>query len=381
MSGLKNNAKIKKVLYPEKDAGKCMIQFCKKSFLFFLLWASVCVPRANLTVKDIQVGTEIKKTRIVFVLSHPISLYVESSEDGSLLVKAPEDTFWKIPEQKQAKQGALIQYDLMGFGSRRACHLILEPYTRLVGSFLRGKTYILDLITDDPPLPEPEPEEQESELNALPPEPPQPTTVNIQQTLELPKNEINALIITPKEDGTTWILINSDKQDFFESQIVPETRKLYLYLPKINWPSMQTEVIDSGSVQSYAVDESVPGSSTIMMDLKENTDTIDLVSTPNLDGTYDFVLILANRKATDAETKKLAEKRVELKSVVGASKAMSFKINSPQLVPEVGEIMAVDQPSAGGGNTEDLLFDPAEFIEKKQEPDWVSEARSQLEEK
>lgn len=370
-----------------------MIQFGKKSFFFFLLWTSICLPRANLTVKDIQVGTEIKNTRVVFVLSHPVSLYVTSAEDGSLLVKAPEDTFWKIPPQTSVKRGALIKYELRGFGPQRACHLVVEPYTRLVGGFLRGKTYILDLITEDPPLPEPEPQPIEEE-EALPEVPPAPTTVNLQQTLELPQNEINALTIIPKEDGTTWIIINSDKKDFFESQIVPETRKLYLYLPKINWPSMQTQVINSGGVQSYAVDESTPGASAIIMDLAENTDIIDLVSTSNLDGTYDFILILTNRKATEAETKKLAEKKLELKSGMGGNKSLSFKINSPQLVAGGEDSTPNPTPITGNEgdiyregppmmikNQEDSLFDQEEFIEKKQEPRWVSEARDQLVEK
>lgn len=361
-----------------------MSRFCKKFFFFFLLWVSVCIPRANLTVKDIQVGAELKKTRIVFVLSQPISLYPMLSENDSFLVKAPEDTFWKIPQQLQVNNGALIGYELKGFGKQRSCHLRLAPYTRLVGNFLKGKTYVLEFVTDDPPpppLPEPLPEEEleEKETASTPEISVQAPTVNIQQTLEVPKNEINALTIIPKEDGTTWIIVNSDKQEFFESQIVSEARKLYLYLPKINWPSVQTQVINSGSVLAYAVDESTPGASAVVMDLVESADIIDLLSTPNLDGTYDFVLILTNRKATDLEAKRLAEKRVELKGMNGINKSLSFTVNPPQAVSTPAEPAfygeAMDQ------NREESLFDPQGFSEGRQEPGWVSEARNQREEK
>jgi hypothetical protein len=363
------------------ETGKYMGRFCKKFFFFFLLWASVCVPRANLTVKDIQIGTELKKTRLVFVLSHPISLYPMVSENDSFLVKAPEDTFWKIPKHLQLNKGAVIDYEVKGLGEQRGCYLRLAPYTRLVGNFLKGKTYILEFVTEEPPpppLPEPLPEEIE-EAPAVPEISVQAPTVNIQQTLEVPKNEINALTIVPKEDGTTWIIVNSDKQEFFESQIVPETRKLYLYLPKINWPSVQTQVINSGSVLAYAVDESTPGASAVVMDLSGDADIIDLLSTPNLDGTCDFVLILTNRKATDLEMKRLAEKRVELKGMNGANKSLSFTLNPPQTVS-----MPAEAPSYGQEmiqNREESLFDPQEFSEERQEPGWVSEARNQQQEK
>lgn len=345
-----------------------MSQFYKKSFFFFLLWSSVCTSRSNLTVKDIQVGTELRKTRIVFVLSRPLSLYPISSENDSLLVKAPEDTFWKIPRHLKSNNGALIGYELKGFGIQKSCSLKLAPYTRLVGSFLKGNSYILDFITDDPPpppppppapLPELPPEEVAVTAPVIPEISVQAPTVNIQQTLSAPQNEINALTIVPKEDGTTWIIINSDKQEFFESQIMSEAKKLYLYLPKINWPSVQTQIINSGSISAYAVDESTAAASAIVMDLVGDADTVDLLSTPNLDGTYDFVLILANRKATEAEVKRLAERRVELKSRIGVNQSLSFKINPPQLIPSSEDIGSYIKENSYGG--EERLFDPSEL--------------------
>jgi hypothetical protein len=370
-----------------------MNQCYKQIFFFFLLGIGICFSRANPTIKDIQVGTEIKKTRVVFVLNRPVPLYIESPEDGSLLVRAPEDTFWKIPDQMKIGRGAISGYELVGFGVRRTCRLVLEPYTRLVGSFLRKNTYIVDLITDDPPLPDPEPEAEteEEEVETLA-EPPPPPTVNIQQTLEFPKNEINALTIIPKEDNTTWIIINSDKQDFFESQIIPETKKLHLYLPKINWPSMKTQVLNSGGVEAYTVDESSPSTSTVIMDLKEESALIDIFSTPNLDGTYDFILILANRRATENEIKKLAEKRVELKGIIGSNKAISFKINPPQIVSDqnlggVTEEASIpvnqndNKKNFDQKEKEDPLFEKDVFVEEEQEPTWVSEAKLRVKEK
>ena len=372
-----------------------MIHIIKKTLLFFLLGANICFARSNLTIKDIQVGVEVNKTRISFLLSRPASLYVETGEDGAIWIRTPEDTFWKVPEQQEVGQGGLMGYKLRKIKGQKACLLQVMPYTRVVGHFLRGNNYALDLLTEEPPLPEPEAEpELEEEAVEEAPEPVLPAPVTIQQTLELPKNEINALTITPKEDGTTWIVVNSDKEEFFDSQIAPSGRKLYLYLPKINWPSLQTEVLTSGNVMSYTVDESNPGASAVVMDLQENTGLVDLLSTPNLDGTYDFVLILANRQATDLEIKNLAEKRIELKGKIGGNKSLSFKFNPPQFFSEAPlsesqEVLnlPVEQGVATNSSVlnqkmpEDSLFDEPSFVEEKQEPSWVSEARSEAQEK
>lgn len=368
-----------------------MIHKLKKTFLFFILGVSTCFPRSNLTIRDIQVGAELNKTRISFLLSRPASLYVEPSEEDSVWVKTPEDTFWKIPVQQEVGRGALMSYKLEKVKGQRMCRLQLGPYTRVVGSFLRGNTYILDLITEEPPIPEPQPEIEEEIEEEQVPEPALPPTVNIQQTFELPQNEINSLTITPKEDGTTWIIINSDKEEFFDSQIIPSTHKLYLYLPKINWPSLQTEILTSGNVVSYTVDESNPTASAVIMDLKQTTDLVDLLSSPNLDGTYDFILVLADRQATEIETKNLAEKRVELKSKIGSGKALSFKVNPPELVSEPVALSAEMPPielekrdkkrTFDKKEEEDPLFDSSDLNEQKQEPAWVSEARYKLEEK
>ncbi|MDC0349080.1 hypothetical protein OAN21_01590 [Alphaproteobacteria bacterium] len=332
-------------------------------------------------IQDIRVGTEIKKTRVEFVLSHPVPLYVRNQGEAITLVEAPEDTFWKIPNQKRVNRGAISKYELIDFEGRRSCRIMLEPYTSVVGSFLRKNSYILDLeIKETPPPPPPLPPEPA-------PEPPPPPSVNIKQTLETTKNEINSLVIIPKEDGTTWVIVNSDKRDFFEYQIMPDAQKLNLYLPKINWPSLETQVLNSGSVESYSVDESNPDSSVVMMALKKSSDIIDLFSTPNLDGTYDFVLILANRKASAEETKWLAEKRMQIKSIVSSKKEVSFKISPPDATfgPSLSQVKGFVESDSGtleGQNIkkkkphqEDPLFDPLQAKEESPEPEWVSDVR------
>ena len=74
--------------------------------------------RSNLVVKDIRVGFENNKTRIVFELSKPVSLFVqEDNKQDKLVVFAPEDTFWKIPNSRKLSQGAFQKYVLNSFST------------------------------------------------------------------------------------------------------------------------------------------------------------------------------------------------------------------------------------------------------------------------
>lgn len=314
-----------------------MIQFLKIFSFFLLIAVNTSFSRSNLSITDVQVGSELNKSRLSFQLTQPVSLYVQSDDAGFITVRAPEDTFWKIPSRMIIKRGALIQYNLTADKGKKSCIVQLSPYSRVVGSFLRGKNFIIDIITEEPPVIETDGDdeavEMENALELMPePLPAPPPTVNIQQTVSVPQHEINSLTIVPNEDGSTWIIVNSDKSEFFDSQIDIDTKKLNLYLPKINWPSIKTESLSSGHVLSYRVDESNPASSTVVFDLMDNTHLVDFISSPNLDGTYDFILVLAPRPATAAENKKLAEKRMELKSRLVGNQNLNFKINPPQMV-------------------------------------------------
>ncbi|MFN7662637.1 MAG: hypothetical protein ACK5PQ_02805 [Alphaproteobacteria bacterium] len=352
-----------------------MIQFLKIFGFFLLIGFNTSFARSNLSITDVQVGSELNKSRLSFQLTQPVSLYVQSDDAGFITVSGPEDTFWNIPARMIIKRGALIQYNLTNDRGKKYCIVQLSPYSRVVGSFLRGKSFIIDIITEEPPVIEPEVDDEAMEMDNDPelipaPLPPPPPIVNIQQTVSVPQNEINSLTIVPNEDGSTWIIVNADKAEFFDSQMDVDTKKLNLYLPKINWPSVKTESLSSGHVISYRVDESNAASSIVVFDLMDNTHLVDFISSPNLDGTYDFILVLVPRPATPGEIKKLSEKRMELKSRLAGNQNLNFTISPPQMVvdgpneePMMSSLENVTTPTTSFSPQEEVdpLFDPLDF--------------------
>lgn len=302
-----------------------------------IFWCSLLVilsvsANSNLIITDIRVGTEIDKTRVVFEMSFPVSLYVQDRGDGQFLVTGPEDTFWQVPEQKQIDKGPLKSYEIVKMDVGKGCLLQFDKYTHLMGSFGRGQSYFLDLETRKPPPPPPPPKEEsppEAPLNLPDPKPTVPI-VMLNQKVDVKPNEINSLSVLPKEDGTTWIIINADRPEFYEYQLIRSTNELHLYLPKINWPNLNTEIVKSGVVMSYSVDETLAGVSSVVMQLNPGAtvDVIDLFSAPNLDGTHDFVLILDGRMASSDEVARIAARRMHLKQGAKSS-SESFEFRPP----------------------------------------------------
>lgn len=314
-----------------------------------LLFMAVLAPKvwanSNLTITDIRVGTEIDKTRVSFEMSYPVSLYVEDRGDGVFLVSGPEDTYWRVPPQKKVEKGPLKSYEIVSLDRGKGCLLRFNPHTRLMGSFGRQNNYFLDLETKEPPPPQPLPPpvvEEEEPLDLPAPKPVAPT-VTLNQEMVVKSNEINSIAVLPKQDGATWIIINSDREEFFEFQLVDFTQEFHVYLPKINWPTLKTEVLNSGIVRSYSVDESSDKMSAIRMQLRPSqaVDVVDLFSAPNLDGTFDFVVILANRRATPNEVRRIAERRIYMKKNMRPS-SESFKFKLP--VGYYGEKKEEDMP-------------------------------------
>lgn len=307
----------------------------KQMHWMFLVFVAFLAPEicanSNLTITDIRVGTEIDKTRVSFEMSYPVSLYIEDRGDGVFLVSGPEDTYWRVPPQKTVEKGPLKSYEIVNLDRGKGCLLRFNPYTRLVGSFGRENNYFLDLETKEPPPPPPPPAPvvaEEEPLNLPEPQPVAPT-VTLNQEMVVKSNEINSIAVLPKQDGSTWIIINSDKEEFFEYQLVDFTREFHVYLPKINWPTLKTEVLNSGIVRSYSVDESSDKMSAIRMQLRpeEAVDVIDLFSASNLDGTFDFVIILASRRATPTEVQRIVERRIYMKkNMRPSSESFEFKL-------------------------------------------------------
>ena len=300
---------------------------------FFLFSISTLSANSNLEIRDIRVGTELNKTRVEIEMSYPVSLYIEDRGAGAFLISGPEDTFWNVPSKKMIDKGPLKSYEVIEMDWGKGCLLQFNPYTQLKGSFGRGDNYILDLETNIPPPPPPVPEPEEIEEKPLDLPDPKPLLpkVTLNQTVNVVMNQINSLSVLPKEDGTTWIIINSDKAEFFEFQHLKSDYELQIYLPKINWPKMNTEVIDSGLVTSYAVDEASEKMSAVSMRLPKDkmAEVVDLFSAPNLDRTNDFVIVLASRVATSDENRRIAEKRMYLKKNLHVS-AGSFDFRPPQ---------------------------------------------------
>ncbi|UNM06499.1 MAG: hypothetical protein H6925_02085 [Holosporaceae bacterium] len=83
--------------------------------------------------------------------------------------------------------------------------------------------------------------------------------------------------------------------------------------------------------------------SAIRMQLRPSqaVDVVDLFSAPNLDGTFDFVVILANRRATPNEVRRIAERRIYMKKNMRPS-SESFKFKLP--VGYYGEKKEEDMP-------------------------------------
>ena len=261
--------------------------------VLFLAAIGQVISNSNLTISDISAGTEIDKTRLAFQMSYPATLYVEDRGEGVFLVSGPEDTYWQLPAQKDLKSGPLESYEIVDMDRGKGCLLRFNPYTRLMGSFMRGNTYILDLETKEPPPPPPPPPAEEEKPLDLPDPAPTVPNVTLNQEMVVKTNEINSISVLPKNDGSTWVIINADKEEFFEFQLAELSKEFHVYLPKINWPTLKTEILNSGLITSYSVDESSDRMSTIRMQLREEKayDVVDLFSAPNLDGTYDFVII------------------------------------------------------------------------------------------
>lgn len=333
-----------------------------------LLMTSLSSANSNLTITDIRVGTEIDKTRVVFEMSFPVSLHVQDRGDGQFLVTGPEDTFWQVPEKKEVEKGPLQSYEIVQMDAGKGCLLQFDKHTHLMGSFGRGQSYFLDLETREPPPPPPPPKEElasEEPLNLPDPKPTVPV-VMLKQKVDVKPNEINSLSVLPKEDGTTWIIINADRPEFYDYQLMRNTNELHLYLPKINWPNLNTEILRSGVVTSYSVDETLAGVSSVMMQLKPagTVDVVDVFSAPNLDGTHDFVLILDGRMASSDEVARIAARRMHLKQGTKSS-SESFKFRPPmafygEKVPEGPYLPeGISEPSLTTEKARpDPLFDP-----------------------
>jgi hypothetical protein len=278
--------------------------------------------RSNLTVQDVQVGFVENKTKIEFELSKPMPLTVkEDADNNQIVVGGPEDTFWQIPGARVSTYGGFTQYRIKkNKEGWRQCIISLKPNTRVVGKNLVKKSksnrFIIELITEElPPPPAPEPQEVPplEEAPAVIPEPSSQTLVQIKQEINtaLHANKIKQIKVIPKEGGTTWLVIRSEKEEYFDFQSIPSDQLLLVYLPKTNWPPMPNRDLGDYNIASYRLDETNPNFSILHIKTTKECSAIDQFTSPNSDGTNNFVLVLADRAATPIEMQRLIEKKME----------------------------------------------------------------------
>ncbi len=290
------------------------------SFLFIGLAVANADVRSNLTVRDVQVGFIQNKTKIVFELSKSMPLTVtEDVDNNTLTVGGPEDTFWQIPESRTTSYGGFQKYVIKKNSEGwRQCVVSLAPNTRVVGKALvkkpKGSRFTIDLLTEAPAPPPPPP--VEPEMPAEVPQPmvePQPPVVQITQQIntELHRNKVKQIKVVPKEEGTTWLVIRSEKEEYFDFQSISSDQLLLVYLPKTNWPVMPTRDLGDYNIATYRLDETNPNYSILQIKTTNNCSAVDQFMSPNSDGTNNFVLVLANRPATSIETQRLIEKKLE----------------------------------------------------------------------
>jgi hypothetical protein len=280
--------------------------------------------RSNLTIQDIQVGFVENKTKIEFDLSKPMPLTVkEDNENNQIIVGGPEDTFWQIPGSRISTYGGFKQYKIKkNKEGWRQCIISLQPNTRVVGKNLvkKSKTnlFVIDLVTEEPaPPPAPEPQEDPpmamEEAPVIVPEPAPQPLVQIKQEINtaVHTNKIKQIKVIPKEGGATWLVIRSEKEEYFDFQSIPSDQLLLVYLPKTNWPPMPNRDLGDYNIASYRLDETNPNFSILHIKTTKECSAIDQFMSPNADGTNNFVLVLADRAATPIETQRLIEKKME----------------------------------------------------------------------
>ncbi len=311
--------------------------------------------RSNLTVQDIQVGFVENKTKIEFELSKPMPLTVkENSTINQIIIGGPEDTFWQIPGSRVSAYGGFKKYTIKkNKEGWRQCVISLQPNTRVVGKNLIKKSkstrFVIDLITENPtPPPAPEPEEAAplEEPRIIVPEPAPQPLVQIKQEINtaIHANKIKQIKVIPKEGGTTWLVIRSEKEEYFDFQSIPSDQLLLVYLPKTNWPPMPNRDLGDYNIASYRLDETNPNFSILHIKTTKECSAVDQFMSPNADGTNNFVLVLADRAATPIETQRLIEKKMEAQArFLDRSKySVEAVVGKPQITEST---MAPQEPS------------------------------------
>ncbi|MEI8321016.1 MAG: hypothetical protein WCG05_03285 [Alphaproteobacteria bacterium] len=284
-----------------------------------LVWGNASCAKRNLVISDIQLGYEENRTRIALTLSQPINLYVRvEANSGDILIEAPEDTVWDIPFYVNEAQGNFQSYTLNSITeSPRLLRLSFSPGTSVAGYSLEPTPvgqyqFLIDIVTEEPaPEPEPEPEMPMPEPAPVQIMAPAPTIV-VNPMVEIPTppaNKITAVKVVEQKDETTWVSITSTAREYFNFDSLPHEKKILIYVPKTNWVDVDTHLKSSPLVRTYRVQDTDPNFSVVSIETYRENAVIDEFMSPNSDGSNDFVLVIADRLATDEEKGRLKQKK------------------------------------------------------------------------
>lgn len=285
--------------------------------------------RDNLVVKDIRVGSQGDHTRLALILSQSSKLYIKHDAEHQLLkIEAPEDTLWRIPAHSQQSSGLFEKYTLLtnndGIG---VCLVSLRPHTLISDKGLKktshGYEYFIDVVEKAP----------------APPPPPPPATVTIQPVIEIKqtidtettKNMIQKVDVVRRNPTTTWLVIRSTQKAFFDFQNIAKEGSLLVYLPKTDWSQIKLVNQAKSMITNVVVDDDNPKQSTIMLMSSGVKDVIDQFISPNQDGSFDCVLVIASRMASPIETHRLLQKKVEAQQYITPPKMLDATVTAPEV--------------------------------------------------
>ncbi len=278
---------------------------------------SVLSQSSNLMINRLQVTAEGNSTRISLSLSQPSNLYVKEDKQHRLLkIEAPEDTVWNIPSESKQALGDVEKYALFTNGEGiQVCMVSLHPRSVLESKGLKkskkGYSYEIRLIRQEPEKP------------VLPPPPPPapPTPVVVQPLIEITqsidpdeaKTKVKLVELSQKGPNTCWLTIRSNTRQYFDFQSIPEEKNILVYLPKTDWSKTPLKNQQVPLIPSLTIDDDSANQSQIVLTAPRVIDVVDQFISPNQDGTFDFSLVIAPRKASAIEVQRLIQKKMEFK--------------------------------------------------------------------